>query len=359
MRVIWKAAAVLLVGIVGLSGASSAHEDRIAVVGQRPTEEAVNLPFEIAVAFDHGGDIYVTDFSGDPVSITSSDTYEMIPAWSPDGTQIAFLSGDSYQTWNESRLSVITLETGEVRRLSKLEFSSETTLTWSPDGRYIAATLGTIFIIDIESGESARLPVECGTCSVNWLPDSSGLIFDGHGEIFQIDFDGENLQQITRAQPSTHRPALSPVSDEVVFVSSYEDIPGLYNVSLDGFTIDRVLDLSDYNTFPHIWSPDGQYIAFGVYQSYGFDGDVQGGGDVYVVKKDGTDMRVVTGAGTDSLIGWVNDSQHVIYYEGEPGSAGGSYFAVNISDGTHTRLSREVMDGMCSYGNCRNFTIRP
>jgi len=85
---------------------------------------------------------------------------------------------------------------------------------------------------------------------------------------------------------------------------------------------------------------------------------IPGGGDVYVVNKDGTDMRVVTGDGSDNLVGWANDSQHVIYYEGEPGGAGGSYFAIRISDLTWTRLSGEVMERMCSYWNFYNLTIR-
>lgn len=327
--------------------------------GQPPTEEAADLPSEITVAFDHDSDIYTTDFSGDPVNITHSNTHEMLPAWSPDGTQIAFLSSDSYRTWNEAHLKVITLATGEVRRLSELEFSSETTLTWSPDGQYIAATLGTIFIVDVETGEAWRLPVDCGTCSVNWLPDSSGLIFESKGEIFRIDFDSENLQQITHAPPNTHRPALSPVSADVVFASSYEGIPGLYNVNLDDLEINRVVDLSGYDAFLHYWSPDGQSTAFGVFAAYGNTAVVPGGGDVYVVSKDGTDMRAVTGSGMDSLVGWANDSQHVIYYAGEPSTASGSYFAVNISDGTQTRLSGEVMDRMCSYSSCHNFTTRP
>lgn len=320
------------------------------------TAHAQNLPFEITVAFDHGGDIYITDFSGDPVSITSSDTYEMIPAWSPDGTQIAFLSSDSYRTWNESRLAIITLITGEVRPLSELLFSSETTLTWSPDGRYIAATLGTIYIVDVESGEASRLPVDCGTCSVNWLPDSLGLIFSSGGVLFSIDLDGDNLQQLTSSPPNADRPALSPVSNEVLFASSYEGVPGLYSVNLEDLTINQVAALPGYEWFPHLWSPDGQYIAIGVFRS---EVDVRGGADVYITNSDGTGMQAITGDGLDSLIGWANDSQHVIYYEGEPGGAGGSYFAVNISDSIQTRLSGEVMDEMCSYGNCRNFTIRP
>lgn len=327
--------------------------------GQFPIEEASALPFGITVAFDYDGDIYITDFSGDPVSITSPATHEMIPAWSPDGTQIAFLSSDTFLTANESQLYVTTLVSGEIRQLSELTFSSEATLTWSPDGHYIAVTHGTIFIVNVEDVKAWRLPVDCGTCSVNWLPDGSGVLFESGGEIFRIGLDGENLQQITPSPPNTYRPALSPISSDVVFTSSYENVPGLYNVSLDDLTINQIAGLSGYEIFPHYWSPDGQYIAFGVTPAYGSNVIVPGGGDVYAVKKDGTDMRVVTGDATDSLLGWANDSQHVIYYAGEPGGAGGSYFAVNISDSTQTRLSGEVMDEMCSYWNCRNFAIRP
>jgi Tol biopolymer transport system component len=320
---------------------------------------ADDLQIEITVAFDYGGDIYITDFSGDPVSITSSDTYEMIPAWSPDGTQIAFLSSESRRTWGESRLHIMTLESGETRQLSELTFSPEATLTWSSDGRYIAATLGTIFIVDAESGEDGRLPVDCGACSVNWLPDSSGLIFEAGGELFSIDLDGNKLQQLTNSPPNAYRPALSPVSNVVLFASRYEGVPGLYSVNLNDLMIDQVVALSGYEWFPHLWSPDGQYIAIGLFPAFRSDVDVPGGADVYIVNADGTDMRVVTGDGLDSLIGWANDSQHVIYHEGELSGAGGAYFAVNIVDGTKTRLSNTTMDRLCFNWNCRNFVVRP
>jgi Tol biopolymer transport system component len=330
-----------------------------SVAGQFPTEEVSALPIEVTVAFDYGGDIYVADFFGDLVNITHSDTYEMMPAWSPDATQIAFLSSDSHRTWNEARLNVITLSTSEVRSLSEIEFSSETTLTWSPDGQYIAATLGTIFIVDVESGEDLRLPVDCGTCSVNWLPDISGLIFEAGGELFSIDLDGNNLQQLTTSPPNASRPALSPVSNEVLFGSSYEGVHGLYSVNLNNLMIDQVVALSGYEWFPHLWSPDGQYVAIGVFPAFRSEVEVPGGADVFIINSDGTGMQAITGDGLDSLIGWANDSQHILYYEGDPGSAGSTFFAVNISDGTKTRLSNAAMDRMCSYGSCRNFAVRP
>lgn len=320
---------------------------------------ADDLQVEVTVAFDYGGDIYITDFSGDPVSITSSDSHDMIPAWSPDGMQIAFVSSESSLTASESLLHIITLETSEIRQLSDITLTSETTLTWSPDGRYVAATHGTIFIVNVETGEDWQLPVDCGACSVNWLPDSSGLIFQSRGEIFAIDLDGENLQQITHSQPNTYRPMLSSISNEVLFASTYDDVPGLYIVNLDDLTINQVVALSGYDWFPHLWSPDGQYIAFGVFPAFGSNVIVPGGGDVFLINSDGTGMRAVTDEGNDSLIGWVNDSQHIIYYKRDPGSAGGTYFAVNIADNTQIRLSNTAMDRMCSYWNCRNFAVRP
>lgn len=318
---------------------------------------ADDLQIEITVAFDYAGDIYITDFSGDPVSITSSDTYEMIPAWSPDGKQIAFLSAPSWRSYNP-HLHIITLATNDIRQVSDLRFTSEATLTWSPDGRYIAATHGTIFIVDVETGEDWQFPVDCGSCSVNWLPDGSGLIFVWRGHLFSTGLDGDNLQQITSAPPSVYGPELSPTSNQVLFGSSYEGFPGLYSVNLEDLTINLIVALSGYDWFPHLWSPDGQHIAIGVFPAFRSEVDVPGGADVFIINSDGTDMRMVTGDGNDGLIGWANDSQHILYYEGDPGSAGGAYFAVNIVDGTKTRLSNRTMDRMCSYGNCRNFVVR-
>jgi Tol biopolymer transport system component len=326
---------------------------------QFPTEEVSALPIEVTVAFDYSGDIYVSDFFGELVNITQSDAYEMMPVWSPDGAQIAFLSSESYRNWDEYYLSVIMLATGELSPLSDVMFSSETTLTWSPNGRHIAATLGTIFIVDVESGEALRLPVECGACSVNWLPDSSGLIFSSGGALFSIDLYGSNLQQLTTSPPNASRPALSPISNEMLFGSSYEGVPGLYSVNLEDLTINQVAALLGYEWFPYLWSPDGQYIAIGVFPAFRSEVEVPGGADVFIVKADGTGMQAVTGDGFDSLVGWANDSQHILYYEGNPGSADGTYFAINITNGTKTRLSNAVMDRMCSYGNCRNFVVRP
>lgn len=301
----------------------------------------------------------MTDFLDNPVNITSSDTYEMLPVWSSDGLQIAFLSSSSYTTWNKSRLYVMTLTTGDVRILSDLEFTSETTLTWSPNGRYIAAALDIIYIVDVENRNNWNLSVNCGSCSVNWLSDSSGLIIESLAELFRIDLDGKNREQIISAPPNAYRPELSPASNNVVFASDYDGISGLYNVNLDNLAITRIVGMPSYDIMGHEWSPDGHHLAFTVIPSYGSDITVPGGGDVYVVNSDGTDKRVLTGENSDGLIGWTNDSQHIFYYGGEIGSAGGSYYAVNITDLTQTLLSSEEMDEMCSYSNCRNFAMRP
>ncbi|MBC8171777.1 MAG: PD40 domain-containing protein [Anaerolineae bacterium] len=119
--------------------------------------------------------------------------------------------------------------------------------------------------------------------------------------------------------------------NEMVFVSDDESVLGLYNPNLDDFVVNRVVEQSGYDAFRHHWSPDGRYIAFSISQAYGSDVVVPGGGDVYVIKKVGIDMRVLTDVGNDGLVGWANDSQYVIYYKGEPGGAGGSYFALDMS----------------------------
>ncbi len=65
--------------------------------------------------------------------MTENDVYDAAPIWSPDGSQIAFISkrGQHFQ------LFILNLANGEENQVT----DTGTTIyspTWSPDGRYIA-----------------------------------------------------------------------------------------------------------------------------------------------------------------------------------------------------------------------------
>ena len=71
--------------------------------------------------------------------LTNSDGADGGPAWSPDGSRIAF---DSTRDSNYE-LYVIDADGSKTRRLTHTPRRSEARPTWSPDGKRIAFNAGT------------------------------------------------------------------------------------------------------------------------------------------------------------------------------------------------------------------------
>jgi dipeptidyl aminopeptidase/acylaminoacyl peptidase len=78
--------------------------------------------------------------------ITTGNTDDGSPSWSPDGKMIAFLSKrgqpDPDRTSNEDLWVVEPRESAEPRQLTKTEFGEAGRPAWSPDGSRIAVLLG-------------------------------------------------------------------------------------------------------------------------------------------------------------------------------------------------------------------------
>jgi Tol biopolymer transport system component len=120
--------------------------------------------------------IYTATLDGETIQqITSGDSNNYFPRWSPDGRLLAFLS--STGTNGKPHLFIFNTETGSQRQLSG-PLSAVPNPAWSPDGRLIAF-IGiyhdiwkSAFVVEVESGQTFQITVTGQADSPIWSPVS-------------------------------------------------------------------------------------------------------------------------------------------------------------------------------------------
>jgi dipeptidyl aminopeptidase/acylaminoacyl peptidase len=201
----------------------------------------------------YDSDIWIVPLDGGkPVQLTRGSGTDEAPRWSPDGTEIAFLSdrGGSAQVW------IISSEFGEARQLTS-EPTPVRTLAWSPNGKTIAFTRGDeptaeekkriserddarvvgegrrhvhLYVVDVESKAVRRLTSgDFSIFTIAWSPDGKRIAFDrGTGvgldhyyrtDIYTVDLQGEMKPVVVRPGID-HGPVWSPDGKSIAFLST-------------------------------------------------------------------------------------------------------------------------------------------
>ncbi|NMC54484.1 MAG: hypothetical protein GYA48_12700 [Chloroflexi bacterium] len=170
-----------------------------------PTE-APPIPCMIAFDTDRDGnrEVYTMGPDGkDPVNLTNNGGDDTDPAWSPDASQIAFVSNRENGEEGGQFIYVMDANGNNVRQLSHENDSNWP--DWSNDGSRITYThQGDIYVINADgSGQSINLtnsPDQQDRQSV-WSPDGKRIAWlsggDNQWNIFVMDADGGTVRQLT------------------------------------------------------------------------------------------------------------------------------------------------------------------
>lgn len=264
------------------------------------------------------GQVYVMNADGTAQTRTmiTPAANDWDPAWSPDGTRIAFESnrGGNYDIY------VINADGSGLTRLTT-NSGDDSHAAWSPDGLRIAFTSdrdgnSEIYAMNASGSNQTRLTANAAIDGFSaWSPDGSRIAFqtdrDGNNEIYTMKADGTDLRNLTNNAASDEYPgSWSPDGSQIVFMSNRSGDFEIYTVNANGSGLTRLTNATSQEIYPS-WSPDGSKIAF---SSNGMMGVANH--EIFTVNANGSGATRLTNAvGDDVVPNW----QPVLVPDSSPG----------------------------------------
>jgi dipeptidyl aminopeptidase/acylaminoacyl peptidase len=299
-------------------------------------------------------DLYVVPTAGgEPKRLTSMKGNESEPAWSPDGSKIAFVAkrGDDKQP----QLYVIAANGGEAERVGDVP-TGVGSPKWFPDSKRIA------FITEVwpdisdwtKTREKLTAREESKMSALTWdrppVTHWDHFIEDRIPHLHSIPVEGGTPTPITLASghslPRRENGAesydISPDGQEIAFVAN-SDATGIdentdvYLVPASGGPAKNLTADNPAGDDEPSYSPDGRYLAYTKQTIKGFYGDTK---QLLLVER-GSDARRRIAEGWDRSIGgiaWAPDSKSIYAPIDDAGT--GRIYRFDVAKGTQHALTK-------------------
>jgi Tol biopolymer transport system component len=241
-----------------------------------PTQVAVQNSSErrqFAYAASDSGNlnIYMGDLIGsERIQLTSGIANETGPAFSPDGTQIAYYAYEGNN--GAADIWLMSADGSNTRRITNTASADERVVAWSTDGTKLAYHSNAdgdfdIYVFDVNTGQTRNLTNSAfDDLGPSWSPDGTRIAFHSDedrnfNEIFAINIDGSERDQLTDGQWQAAFPAWSPDGSRVAFHAITADDYNIYTINADGEGFQSIFQVANNQRHPD-WSRDGQALIY-------------------------------------------------------------------------------------------------
>ncbi len=222
-------------------------------------------------------DLFVIGVDGsNKMQITTSTGVDGAPAWSPDGTQIAFTTPDAQN--DHVSIAIVRPDGSGFHRLAEDTAFLDGNPAWSPDAQRIVFTAGGGDAIDVMNADGSnrhRLVTKTAGETyghLTWSPDGGRIAFestrpmqagsDDRFEIWVMNADGSNLVRLTNNDVADHHPSWSPNGAKILFGRGGAT-GGVYAINPDGNGETRLVSMP-YGASRPAWSHDGTHFMYQV-----------------------------------------------------------------------------------------------
>jgi TolB protein len=247
-----------------------------------------------------GKEMFVMDYDGaSPMAITSNQSVNLSPRWSPDGRLLAYTSyqWDAQRGQHNPNLVILNWDSGR-REVLSARPGLNISPAWSPDGQWLALAM------------------------------SAG----GGTNLFLVSKDGGTPRPLTTGTAISVSPSFSPNGRQIVFNSDRGGSPQVYIMDVDGTNLRRVTFQGTYNSSPR-WSPRGEKIAFMCRL---------GTNQICLINPDGSGQQQLTSQGSNEDPAWSADGRHLVFTSTRTGRR--DIFVMHADGTEQTRLTNNGRD---------------
>jgi Tol biopolymer transport system component len=245
---------------------------------------------------DGNNEIYVMNVDGTTQTrLTNDPASDFLPAWSPDGSKIAFVKGVDIFVMSGDGSNLIGLTSAA---------AGNSAPAWSPDGTKIAFHSSRdgnfeIYVMNADGSSQTRLTNNAaGDFGPAWSPDGQQIVFrsdrDGNNEIYIMAANGTGQTRLTTSTLDDQEPSFSTDGTKILFTRR---IGNRQIIVMNADGTNGVQLTSTGNNFASAASPDGRKITF--------TSDRDGNHEIYSMNFDGsTQTRLTINAAIDDDAAW-------------------------------------------------------